>query len=111
MATAELVACLPVLLLLLAVALGAVAVGAQRVRVQDAAREAARAAARGDDATAHRMVAADAPGAALDLATTGGDVTASVRVDVRPVSWLPGVTVSAAAVAAVEPGTDDAAPP
>ena len=53
--TAELATCLPVLVLLLAVELSAVSVAGQRVRMQDAAREAARAAARGDDATARRL--------------------------------------------------------
>jgi len=44
MVTAELAACLPVLVLMLAVAVSAVSVAGVRVRAQDAAREAAREA-------------------------------------------------------------------
>jgi Flp pilus assembly protein TadG len=104
MVTAELAACLPVLVLVLAVALTAVAGVAARVRVQDAAREAARAAARGDTAAAHRLAAATAPGGALTLTQDGTDVVAVVRQPVRPLGgWLPGFSVTGRAVAPVEP--------
>jgi len=73
--TAELATCLPVLVLLLAVALSAVSVAGQRVRMQDAAREAARAAARGDDATARRLAQQYAPGARVTIDRSGGTVT------------------------------------
>jgi Flp pilus assembly protein TadG len=104
MVTAELAACLPVLLLVLAVALTAVSAVAARVRVQDAAREAARAAARGDSAAAGRLAAATAPGSALTLSRDGPDVVAVVRQPVRPFGgWLRGFSVSGRAVAQVEP--------
>jgi hypothetical protein len=104
MVTAELAACLPVLMLVLAVALTAVAGVAARVRVQDAAREAARAAARGDPAAAVRLAHEAAPGAAVALTVDGTDVVALVRAPVRPFGgWLPGFAVSGRAVAEVEP--------
>jgi Flp pilus assembly protein TadG len=109
MVTAELAACLPVLVLVLAVAVSAVSVVATRVRVQDAAREAARAAARGDPAAARQLAARVAPGARLELSTDGlagnsQDVIAVVEQHVAPLGgWLPSVTVSEQAVAAVEP--------
>jgi Flp pilus assembly protein TadG len=102
--TAELAVCLPVLVLLLAVALSAVSVCAARLRAADAAREAARAAARGDAAAARRLVAATAPGARLTTATLGGDIVATVSWPVHPLAgWLPSITVSERAVAAPEP--------
>jgi hypothetical protein len=70
------------------------------VRCVDAAREAARLAARGDDASAAaRRIAPD--GAALRLRTDGGFVIATVTARS---TLLPGLTVAAEAVAAVEPG-------
>ncbi|BBY81597.1 hypothetical protein MPUL_27550 [Mycolicibacterium pulveris] len=71
------------------------------IRCVDAAREAARLAARGDDgAAAARSVAPD--GAMLDVQREGGWVVATVTARS---ALLPGVTVAARAVAAVEPGT------
>jgi Flp pilus assembly protein TadG len=104
MATAELAACLPVLMVVLAVALTGVSVAAARVRVQDAAREAARAAARGDTGTATQLAHRAAPGAAVSVRTAGDDAVADVRATVHPLgSFLPAFTVTAQAVAAVEP--------
>ncbi|SHG09815.1 TadE-like protein [Jatrophihabitans endophyticus] len=111
MATAELAACLPVLVLLLAVALTAVAVASGRVRVQDAAREAARAAARGDTAVATRLARQAAPGAVLSIRRAGTDVVAEVHAQVRPIGGLlPAFTVTGAAVAALEPAASGASP-
>jgi hypothetical protein len=103
MVTAELAACLPVLVLLLAVALSAVSVASLRVRAEDAAREAARAAARGDAATAGRLARAAAPGAQVQVSVSGNEVTAiaSVRAHLL-VPFLPAVTVTERAVAARE---------
>jgi Flp pilus assembly protein TadG len=104
MATAELAACLPVLMLVLAVAVSAVSVASVRVRAQDAAREAARAAARGDTAAAARLAHRAAPGATVSVHTSGDDTVAVVRATVRPLgNLLPTFTVSEQAVAAVEP--------
>lgn len=104
MVTAELAACLPVLVLVLAVMLTAVSVVAARVRLQDAAREAARATARGDPAAARRLATESAPGSVVHLTRGSGDVVAVVRVRVHPFGgWLPALTITERAVAAVEP--------
>ncbi|KUI33234.1 pilus biosynthesis protein TadE [Mycobacterium sp. IS-1742] len=80
---------------------GLSAVGAQ-VRCVDAAREAARLAARGDERSATEMAGRIAPdGAAVDLRRDGGVVVA--RVSSRPPILL-GLTIAAQAVAATEPG-------
>ncbi len=104
MVTAELAACLPVLVLILAVALTAVSAVSARVRLQDAAREAARAAARGDPTTAQRLATSAAPGSHLTLTADAGDVVAVVRATVRPLGGvLPAMSITERAVAAVEP--------
>ncbi len=104
MVTAELAACLPVLVLLLGVAISAVLVVAARVRVQDAAREAARAEARGAHAAVSGLVHRAAPGGAVTISRDGVDVVAVVRLQVRPLGGLvPAVTVTGSAVAAAEP--------
>lgn len=110
MVTAELAACLPVLVLVLAVALTAVAGAGERVRLQDAAREAARLAARGDTAAAREAAARVAPGAQLRLSVDDGEVTARVSGAVHPLTeLLPALHLEEQAVAAVEPFT--ASPP
>lgn len=106
--TAELAMALP---LLLAVTVGLVwllSVGAAQVRTVDAARETARAMARGDDTGA--AVAAGTrvapPGARVQVTTSGEQVvaTASARVDGPGglFGFLPSVTVHAEAVALAE---------
>jgi Flp pilus assembly protein TadG len=108
MVTAELAACLPVLVLVLAAALTAVSVVGARVRVQDAAREAARAGARGDVAAAHRLAAESAPGSSLRLDASATQVVATVRERVHPLGgWLPSLTITERAVAAAEPSGRD----
>lgn len=107
-ATAELVMVLP---LLVAVTIGLVwllAVGAAQVRAIDAARETARAAARGDadgEAIAlGRKVAPD--GATVTLTRSPDRVRVVASGEVRGpgglFDFLPGVTVRAEAVAAAE---------
>jgi hypothetical protein len=104
MVTAELAAALPVLMILLGVALAAVSIAGQRVRAADAAREAARAAARGDSATALRLTRDAAPGAGVAISRSGDRVTARVQIAVHPMGgWLPAVQVVERAVAAAEP--------
>lgn len=103
MVTLELAACLPVVVLIVAVAVSAISVANTRVRAQDA-REAARLSARGDVSGARRAVAAVAPGARVDVRAVGPDVLAAVHVPARVlVGWLPPVDVDAQAVAAREP--------
>jgi hypothetical protein len=73
-----------------------------QVRCVDAAREAARLAARGDDGSASNAARSIAPdGAAVRLRRDGQLVVATVSARS---ALLPGVTVGAQAVAAVEPG-------
>ena len=70
------------------------------IRCVDAAREAARLAARGDDGPGvARIIAPD--GAAVRLRRDGELVVATVTARS---ALLPGVTIAAQAVAAVEPG-------
>ncbi len=104
MATAELAVCLPVLMLVLAAGIGLVAVVSGRVHVQDAAREAARAAARGDTVAATRLAQRAAPGSTVTIGRDGDDTQVRVRITIRPLGGLlPAVTVTGAAVAAAEP--------
>jgi hypothetical protein len=73
---------------------------ATHIRCIDAAREAARMAARGDDGVgAARTIAPE--GAAVQLRSEGEFVVATVTT--RPM-LLPGLTIAARAVAALEPG-------
>jgi hypothetical protein len=73
-----------------------------QVRCIDAAREAARLAARGDDNSASTAAQGIAPdGSAIQLRRDGDWIVATVTAR-SPL--LPGVTVAADAVAAAEPG-------
>lgn len=82
-----------------------------QARCADAARDTARALARGEsvaDSEADGRRSAP-PGARIDVGRGGGVATVEVHVDARP-SWpvlthLPAVTVSGRAVVALEPGT------
>ena len=102
--TAELAAGLPALLLLLLAGLTAVNAVATRAGCLGAAREAALAASRGQPGGAAGAVAAPA-GADVSVSVDGDRVTATVRAPVRALgARLPRITVTATAVAAVEPG-------
>ena len=108
--TAETAMVLPVLALLLAVGLWAVAVAGAQVRCVDAARDAARAVARGEsDAAATTVAAAAAPDGAEVVVSRDGDrvtVTVSARVGggLGPLSANTAPTVSATATAESEGG-------
>jgi Flp pilus assembly protein TadG len=106
MVTAELATALPVLVLLAIVGVMAIGVGGARIRCGDAAREAARAVARGDPAAAAALAraAAGRPVAVGSSKTANGDTTVTVRMRLRPVSWLGEITISESAVVATEPG-------
>ncbi|ROT33970.1 TadE family type IV pilus minor pilin [Micromonospora sp. HM5-17] len=108
--TAELAAGLPALLLLLLAGLTAVGAVTTKGQCVDAAREAALAASRG--APGMSAGAAVAPrGAVVSVAVQGDRVVATVRAPVRALgAGLPRLTVSATAVAAVEPGAPEPAP-
>jgi Flp pilus assembly protein TadG len=110
MVTAETAVVLPVLLLVLAGAVAAVTVVGAQLRCVDAAREGARAAARGEDtATVAALVRRAAPGGAeVDAIRDGEDVRVTVTVDVPPLGPVPWrVEVSATAAARLEPGAPE----
>ncbi|BEP12848.1 hypothetical protein acdb102_11590 [Acidothermaceae bacterium B102] len=108
MVTAETAAVLPVLALLLAFALWAVAAGGRQVQCADAAREGARSAARGDPLATTRAVAlAAAPrGAVVTVTETALQVGVLVVARVPTAGrWLPTISVTGRAVAARERGS------
>ena len=108
MVTAETAVVLPVLFVVLTAALWVLVCVAGQLRCVDAARTAARAAARGDEAgaidTAGRAVAP--AGATVSVVQSGDEVTVVVEADVRPfgqaLSLLPAMPVAARATAVVE---------
>jgi len=105
-ATAEAAVVLPALVLLIAVAVGAVTVVTAQLRCQDAAREAARAAARSEPASVVRDLAAQTapPGGSAEVAADAEQVTVTVRATVHLLGGLlPDVTVSGRAVGLREP--------
>lgn len=106
MVTAELaVAITAILAVLVALIAVVLTVGAQMSCV-DAAREGARAAARGEsDGVVRAVVAKSAPpGASTTLEISGESVTVTVRATVRPFGGVVGSwTVDASATARLEP--------
>jgi Flp pilus assembly protein TadG len=113
MVTAETAVVLPVLVLVLAGAVAALVVVGAQLRCVDAAREGARAAARGDDAArVATVVARAAPdGAQARISVGAEEVGVTVSADVAPLGpVLPHVRVSARAVCAREPGSTDEIP-
>jgi hypothetical protein len=107
--SAEAAAALPVLVGVTLALVWLVSLAATQVRVVDAAREVARATARGDAAAAatahgHRV----APeGTTFRISTAGDLVTVTAVAEVTGpggmLAFLPGVTVRSEAVAAQEP--------
>jgi Flp pilus assembly protein TadG len=109
MVTAETAVVLPVLLLVLAGAVAAVVVVGAQLRCVDAAREAARAASRGEpDSVVLGMATHAAPdGAVTVLGGDGAAVRVTVSARVAPLGPLPWhVEVSATASALREPAAD-----
>lgn len=107
MVTAETAVVLPVLLLVLAGAVAALVVVGAQLRCVDAAREGARAAARGEDAAAVAALAGRAAPAGAVVAVGGGEeeVRVTVTAQISPLGPVPlRITVSAEAVALREPG-------
>jgi TadE-like protein len=102
-ATAELAVALPALVLMLSFGLGAIDAVLARMQCLDAARDAALTAARGGDGLA--VGQARAPrGAVVSVGGDAATATVTIRLDVRPLGGhLPGVTVTATAVADREP--------
>ncbi|MGY1843203.1 TadE family type IV pilus minor pilin [Modestobacter sp. SYSU DS0875] len=113
MVTAETAVVLPVLLFVLAGAVAAVVVVAGQLRCVDAAREGARAAARGEPAAVvQRVAGAAAPdGAAVGQGGSGDTVTVTVAAVVAPLGPVPWrVTVTATATAVLEPAAGGGGP-
>lgn len=106
--TAETAVALPILIILTAVLAWMVALGVTQARVVDAARETARALARGDDASASteygRRVAPD--GARFEITQNDGEVRVAVTARVAGPGGLfslPGFLARSTAVARAEP--------
>lgn len=88
-------------MVVLSLCLAGLSAVSMQVRCVDAAREAARLAARGDDRSAGEVAQRIAPPqAVVQLRREGALVVARVSVS----ATLPGLTVSAEAAAAIEPG-------
>lgn len=111
--TAEAALVLPVLVLLLAVGVGTIAAVAAQLRCIDAAREAARATARGEAVQTARELAARAAPQGADIAIAVGtervEVTVTATVSIGG-GLLPPVRVTGTAVAVPEPSADAAGP-
>lgn len=103
-ATAEMAVGLPVVIFLLLVGLTGVTAVRDQLRCVDAAREAARAAARGESGdAAGRRAAPD--GATVSVRVDAETARAVVRVRVHPLGRrMPAFVVQGYAVAALEPG-------
>ncbi|PRZ43113.1 hypothetical protein CLV47_103170 [Antricoccus suffuscus] len=113
MATAEIAVAIPAVVLLLGGLIAVIAAVAAQLRCVDAAREGARAAARGDSASVVVSIAQRAApnGAAVSVAINGDTVTVTVQAPTRPVGGLVGTyTVTASATGRMEPTSDDAGP-
>ena len=104
-ATAELAVVLPVLVLLIAAGMSAVSVFLAQLRCVDAAREGARAAARGErDAAVRSAAVRSAPdGAAVRVRTQGGDIEVTVSATGAAGGLLGPLQVEAVAIARREP--------
>jgi hypothetical protein len=104
--TAEAAVALPALVLVIAAAVGAVTVVTAQLRCLDAAREAARAAARDEPAeVVHDLAVRAAPaGSSAQVAAGPQEVTVTVRATVHLLGGLlPEVTVTGRAVGLPEP--------
>ena len=103
MVTAELAVAVPVVVVVLALGLSAIRLGIDEVRCVDAARLAARALARGDSEGSARALAVTAgpAGAAVVVASTGAEVSATVSASRDLAGWRM-VTVRGSATAAKE---------
>lgn len=98
------------LVLVLALAVGAIAAVGAQLRCLDAARETARLVARGEPVRARSVGESIAPsGARIQVGVVGDAVTVEVSSGIG--GRLPGLTVSATAVGVLEPGTLAAAEP
>ena len=110
MATAEVAVALPALVVLVAAGMTAVSVLTAQLRCVDAAREGARAAARGEDAAIVRSLAerSGPDGSDVQMTSGGQEVEVTVSAEADSVGGLlPAVRVQASAVALREPESTD----
>ncbi len=92
------------LVLVLALAFAGISAVAAQLRCVDAAREAARLAARGEADRGQELAGRLAPrGAVVRVSVHGDEVTARVSMD-SVTELLPGIEIAAVAVAVLEPG-------
>jgi Flp pilus assembly protein TadG len=105
MVTVEAALALCSLVVVLAIAFAGISAVAAQLRCIDAAREAARLTARGEQGRGEELARRLAPrNAVVQVSVRGDEVTARVSAD--PVAeLLPGVEVAAEAAAVLEPGT------
>lgn len=108
-ATAEMAVALPAVVVVIVAGMTAVSALTTQLRCVDAAREAARAAARGEDQAVVRTVVGSTGPAGAGLALTGDrrSVTVTVSARSRAGGVLPSFRVSATAVALREPEAGD----
>jgi len=102
-AVAEFAVALPAVLLVLAMVLGGIQLGALQVRVQDAAADAARSLGRGDPASAlAARLGRQVPGAHWKSTRSGAMVCAHLEASAGGPAALLGLTVSATSCAQAE---------
>lgn len=105
MVTAELAVAIPVVVLVLAFCAAGISAGIDQIRCIDAARAAARSAARGDSASVSHQLALRAapPGAGVEIHRDGGEVRVAVTARAGGLGGLvAGWQLHAEAVAPVE---------
>ena len=96
--TAEFAVVLPAIVLVLLLGVGALGAGARQVRLQDAAADAARLVARGDDpGRAHALVGS--VGGSADIEPRGDLVCVIARAPVPLALPLPDLTATSCALA------------
>lgn len=104
MATVEAAYAIAALVVAVLLAVGAIGGVTAQIRCTDAAREAARLTAAGDDSAGQVAKRMAGEGAVVAVSVQGERVVARVRTSV---ALLPGLAVSAQAVAAKEPRGED----
>jgi Flp pilus assembly protein TadG len=111
MVTVEAAIALCSFVVVLGIALAAIVAVTDQLRCTDAAREAARLAARGEPDEGRAAAERIAPSGAQVSIRSDGD-TIAVEVSARPAGGLlPGVSVAGQAFAVAEPGAPDGGPP
>ncbi|WP_404391321.1 TadE family type IV pilus minor pilin [Humibacillus xanthopallidus] len=109
MVTAELAVAIPAVVLVLALCLAGVTAGIDQIRCVDAARIAARSAARGDTPGAVREVALEAAPSGSTVVVVADGSLVTVTVEARSGGWggvLPSWELSAQATAPRESSAD-----